>query len=578
MKPAIFIFRLFIISTLTWLAVSCANPVSPTGGPKDETPPSVVKSDPPNYSTNFDKSSISITFDEFVKLKNPNQQVIISPPLDEPPEYKLRGKSVIVDLNSKLVANTTYSIFFGSAIVDLTEDNPLTNFVYAFSTGSYIDSLSVGGEVLSAFDHKPAEGVFVMLYPEKNDTIPQDSVPCKVRPLYVSKTDKNGIFQLRNLRNEPYKIFALKDVNSNYLFDQPNEEIAFIDSLIMPESALFPDMTVKSDDTSKKETLIVASLYKNYFHLMMFQQDDSVQRILASEMTTPGRYKMVFKYPVKGSLKLEVINKEVAEDWKTEEFNSRHDTLLVWLHDVSFDSIQVKVSVNDSILDTTMIVLRKQKPDKKKRKNDDEVVAERIKINHNAKNRSFELGNRLMIYFDDPLRSADFTHSQFISGTDTTCDPPFLATDSILRHFVLDGEIVEEKNYDFIFPDSSFYSIYDLTNDSTQLSFKAKAAKEYGNILVDVELETGGFPYLLQLLTPKGDVLREKLVAESSVVTFMNVLPGKYMLKAIGDKWHNRKWDTGNYFQKRQPENVLFIPAEIEVRANWDIEKSWLLP
>jgi hypothetical protein len=142
----------------------------------------------------------------------------------------------------------------------------------------------------------------------------------------------------------------------------------------------------------------------------------------------------------------------------------------------------------------------------------------------------------------------------------------------------LDGEIVEEKNYDFIFPDSSFYSIYGLTNDSTQLSFKAKAAKEYGNILVDVELETGEFPYLLQLLTPKGEVLREKLVTESSVVTFMYVLPGKYMLKAIGDKWHNRKWDTGYYFLKRQPENVLFIPAEIEVRANWDIEKSWLLP
>jgi hypothetical protein len=225
-----------------------------------------------------------------------------------------------------------------------------------------------------------------------------------------------------------------------------------------------------------------------------------------------------------------------------------------------------------------MIVLRKQKLDKKKRKNDDEVVAERIKINHNAKSRSFDLGNRLMIHFDDPLRSADFTHTQFISGTDTTCDPPFQATDSIMRHFVLDGEIAEEKNYDFIFPDSSFYSIYGITNDSTRLSFKAKAAKEYGNILVDVELATGEFPYLLQLLTPKGEVLREKLVAESSVVTFMYVLPGKYMLKAIGDKWNNRKWDTGNYFLKRQPENALFIPAEIEVRANWDIEKSWSLP
>ena len=578
LKSTTFIFRLSVLIILIRLFAGCANPVSPTGGPKDETPPAVLKSEPPNFSTNFDKSVISITFNEFVKLKNPNQQVIVSPPLDEMPEFKLRGKSVIIDLVGTLLPNTTYSIFFGSAIVDLTEDNPLSNYVYAFSTGDHIDSLSDGGEVLNAFDHKPAEGVFVMLYPEKNDTISQDSVPCKVRPLYISKTDKNGIFQLRNLRNEPYKIFALKDVNSNYLFDQPNEEIAFIDSLILPEAAVFPDLTIQPADTSKKDTLIVANLYKNYFRLMMFQQDDSVQRILASEMNTPGRHKMVFKYPVKGALKLDVINREVPEDWKTEEFNRRRDTLLVWLHDVNMDSLQVKVSINDSILDTTMIVFRKPKLDKKKRKNDDEKIADRIKINSNAKSRSFDLGNRLMLHFDDPLSSADFSHTQFIMGTDTACNPPFLATDSILRHFVFDGEIVEEQTYDFVFPDSSFYSIYGLTNDSTRLTFKTKAAKEYGNILLDVEMQSGGFPYLIQLLTPKGEILREQLVTESSMVTFANILPGKYMLKAIGDKWHNRKWDTGDYFKKRQPENVLFIPAEIEVRANWDIEKSWSLP
>ncbi len=566
------------MAAFTMFFISCANPVSPGGGPKDETPPRVVKSDPPNYSLNFDKSVISISFDEFVKLKNPNQQVIISPPLEEQPEFKLRGKAVVINLKSKLVQNTTYSIFFGSAIVDITEDNSLKDFVYAFSTGDHIDSLSVGGEVLNAFDHKPVEDAFVMLYPQNNDTVPQDSVPCLVRPLYISKTDKNGIFQLRNLRNEPYKIFALKDVNSNYLFDQPNEEIAFIDSLILPEAIIMPEIPEIPADTSKKDTLIVSNLYKNYYSLLMFQQTDTVQRILSSEMTTPGRYKMALKYPEKESVKLKVINKEIAENWKVEEFNRNRDTLQVWLRDINLDSLQVQVFVADSILDTTMIVYRKQKIEKKKRKNDEAVTVERLKINSNAKSRSIDLGISLQLNFDDPLSSYDFSRTRFISGVDTSMNPGFKPTDSSFRHFVFYSKITEETNYEFLFPDSSFFSMYGLTNDSTHLVFKSKAFKEYGNIIVDAEFKESVHPYIFQLLTLKGEVLREKFANESSLVLFDNIVPGKYLLKAIGDKWPNNKWDTGNYFKKRQPENVLFFPAEIEVRANWDIEKSWSLP
>jgi len=432
--------------------------------------------------------------------------------------------------------------------------------------------------VLNAFDRKPVEDVFVMLYPQNNDTIPQDSVPCLVRPLYISKTDKNGIFQLRNLRNEPYKIFALKDVNSNYLFDQPNEEIAFIDSLILPEAVAMPEIQDKPADSTKKDTLIVANLYKNYYSLLMFQQTDTVQRILSSEMTSPGRYKMVLKYPEKEAVKLDVINQEIAENWKVEEFNRNRDTLQVWLRDVNLDSLQIQVLVADTILDTTMIVYRKPKIEKKKRKNDDEVTVERIKINSNAKNRSIDLGKNLQLEFDDPLSSYDFSRTRFISGSDTSMNPGFTPTDSSLRHFVFDGKIAEETNYEFLFPDSSFYSIYGLTNDSTLLKFKSKAAKDYGNIIVDAGFPENGHPYIIQLLTLKEVVLMEKFVTESSLVIFDNVIPGKYLLKAIGDKWPNNKWDSGNYFKKRQPENVLFFPAEIEVRANWDIEKSWSLP
>jgi hypothetical protein len=287
---------------------------------------------------------------------------------------------------------------------------------------------------------------------------------------------------------------------------------------------------------------------------------------------------MVLKYPEKAAVKFEVINQEIAENWKVEAFNRNRDTLQVWLRDVNLDSLQVQVLVADTILDTTMIVYRKPKIEKKKRKNDDEVTVERIKIGSNAKNRSIDLGKNLQLEFDDPLSSYDFSRTRFISGSDTSMNPGFTPTDSSLRRFVFDMKITEETNYEFLFPDSSFYSIYGFTNDSTFLKFKSKAAKDYGNIIVDAGFTENGHPYIIQLLTLKEVVLMEKFVTESSLVIFDNIIPGKYLLKAIGDKWPNNRWDSGNYFKKRQPENVLFFPAEIEVRANWDIEKSWSLP
>ncbi|MFP4471824.1 MAG: Ig-like domain-containing protein, partial [Bacteroidales bacterium] len=229
------ILRMLLLMALSAGMMYCANPVSPTGGPVDETAPMVVESEPPNYSTHFNRNRIIITFNEFVQLQQPNQQVLISPPLRENPSYKIRGRSVVVDFNEELQPNTTYSIFFGNAITDLTAGNPLGDYLFAFSTGDHIDSLAIGGEVLNAFNLQPQENVLVMLYPPDNDTVPRDSLPMLVRPLYVAKTNAAGVFQLRNLRNEPYKIFALNDMNSNYLYDLPNEEIAFIDSLIAPE-------------------------------------------------------------------------------------------------------------------------------------------------------------------------------------------------------------------------------------------------------------------------------------------------------------------------------------------------------
>ncbi len=219
----------FAVVPSIFLVWSCANPVAPTGGPKDETPPVVLSSEPLNRSVNFTGKEIRLTFDEFVQVKNTNEQVVISPPFKKNPEYQIRGKSVVIRFDDTLKSHTTYTLFFGESISDITESNPLVNYWCVFSTGPVIDSLSLKGTVRNAFTLMPEENVLVMLYEPAGD-----SVPYKERPFYVSRSNKEGQFRFYNLRNQPLQLFALKESNGNYLYDAVNEWIAFSDTLVLP--------------------------------------------------------------------------------------------------------------------------------------------------------------------------------------------------------------------------------------------------------------------------------------------------------------------------------------------------------
>lgn len=575
-------FILILLSAVIW---QCANPVSPAGGPKDIAPPVVQGSEPPNFSLGFDKKKITLTFDEYVTLKNPNQQIIISPPLDENPEYKLRGKSLIIDLQAPLEPNTTYSFFFGNAIVDLAESNPLTNYLYVLSTGTQIDSLAIGGEVISAFNLQPQEEVFVMLYPTTNDTVPLDSLPYLVRPLYVAKTSPKGIFQLRYLRNEPYKIFAIRDVNNNYLFDQPNEEIAFLDSLILPE-AITPlrTDTIAIDSllasVIDKDSLYVKQAYNHYYHMMMFLEVDSTQRLLDEVVELPAKFLLPFKFPAKDP-RYSVVSQEVPDDWNIEEINKNRDSIMVWVRDLELDSLHLKVADGDSVLDTILIEFKEKTLGIGKKRNkdkEDEIVAERIKLKGNDKARSMDLGRPFRISFENPIEKYDFSQVQFVAGEDTVTGAAFLPEDSIQRNFYLDYELAENTRYSFIIPDSSIYDIYGLTTDTVRLAFMTKEYRAYGNLFLNINLESGDYPYIVQLMNAKEVVLRSMYVESSSQLKFELLKPGKFLIKAIQDSRTNRQWDTGEYKAKKQPESVFYFPAEIEVRANWDISESWSLP
>ena len=612
-------WQMVLMAVVVFFVGRCANPVMPGGGPSDTQPPTVLGSVPENQAVFFNKKSIVLHFDEFVKIKSPDQQVLISPPLEKKPEYRLRGKSLIIDLKSELEPNTTYTIFFGNAIVDLAEDNPLTNYSYVFSTGAYIDSMAIAGQVLMAFNRQPVEDVFVMLYPPHIDTVPADSLPMLVRPLYVAKTNKQGQFLLANLRNEPYRIFALKDLNSNYLFDQPGEEIAFIDSLLMPEAmehvhfsdtasadtldadsvfaerpiadtldadSIFAERLIADTlivDTIAGDTLLTDSISvrhdQAFYILAMFKQVDSTLRIASVESFYPPRFQINFTAPATHP-HLRVLHGTSEPDWNIMQTSRYNDTIVWWVTDTTIDSLRLEVSNRDEVLDTLLLafVPPDKKPARRSRGDEEQERPERIGISANVKGRKLDLGKPLVLSMDAPLARFDFSRTMLVEGADTLGAAPFVALDSIKLKFQLQHSLKEDMQYQITFSDSILYNIYGLTNDSLGFTFSTGSPREYGNIMLNVNLDSAATSYIIQLLDVKERVLREFYLTESQKLQMDFLKPDTYLIKAIADRWPNRRWDTGVYTEGRQPERVYYFPDELIIRANWDIEKAWKLP
>ena len=588
---------LFSVVSLLW---SCANPVAPEGGPKDIKPPKAMKFDPPDFSTNFKENSIKIDFDEFIALKNQASEVNISPPLKTPPDLKLRGKSIIVKLDDTLAANTTYSIDFGKCISDITENNILTGFSYAFSTGSYIDSLSLSGTILNAFDLSPQKDVFAMLYVDRYDTIKFDSLPFKVKPYYVTKTNEKGEFLFHNLRSSPMKLTALADLNGNLIFDQAAEKVAFCDSIVNPyyipkpkidSSSIRKDSlktrtdttklkavnsgnsAVKSKaagDTTKTDTSVRKSAFPNHF-LFLFEDIDSIQRIQKSMFIKKGLALLVFRFPLK-AYSIKPLNCDTTKPWAITEFFPHKDSLYLWLTNPTTDSLTLRICQDNKVLDTVKLELI-SKDVATSRKKDKVKIFLGVSNNSIAANLNQFAGN-VILTFSYPLSSANLSRIRLIQNKDTITPKAFFA-DSVKRFLAIETKWKEDKTYSVFIPDSVFTGINGLANDTIRFSFKTMQSRDFGNLILDLDISKHPGDYLIQLLTEKDIVLAEKKIKSSGKVRFEYLVPGKFKVKAVYDRNHNGRWDTGNFRKKMQPEEVFFFPKTMEIRANWDVEEKW---
>jgi len=577
--------------TLVYLSIfvlitSCAQVVAPGGGPRDTYAPKVVKSRPDSAAINFQSRSIELTFDEYIQLKDINNQLIISPPLEKTPEIKIRNKTMIIDLEDQVLRpNTTYSINFGNALQDINENNSKENFSYVFSTGNFIDSLKVNGKVQNGFDHKAEKGIYVMLYSDMSD-----SAAYKKLPEYFAKTAADGSFRINNVKEGSYRIVAIKDLNSNFKYDGDPESIGFTD------------------------TLVHASAKKNIL-IELFQERAS--KVFIKKYSHPSYGKIVIVLN-QGSDSLRVNN--LSNDKKgVQEFidlSRNKDTLTYWIKNYDKDSLKLQVNNGNNILDTLEFKMIKLEAALKAKKNPLKLTM----VNSPKGNQNFDLNSGLKLTFNNPI--AD-NNGSFQLKEDTTTIPHLKSiiedrTNLIIVHsdsFNISSESLdfpgkntdkttkitpfvkwkENTNYHLIILPGTLTDIYGLKNDTIRVDFKTREQKYYGSLNLTMNIPENnkkevkyyegknetimkflpGSHYIVQLLDEKENVVRENRIDKNETLNFEYLRPNKYRLKLIYDENGNGKWDSGNYLKKKQAEKIIYNNEPINIRSNWDADIEW---
>ena len=538
------VFSLGLLLT-AFLAQRCANAVAPTGGPKDTTPPMVVAAVPENQSTHFIGKKIEITFDEFITLENANQNVMVSPPLKEKLDIKLKNKTVVVKFKENLVPNTTYTINFGTAIKDLHEGNPFKDYVYSFSTGDHIDTLSITGKVVDAETMKPVEDVYVGLYAADRDNL--DSLPMTTAPNYITKTDKEGQFSLNGLADKGYRVFALKDANANLYFDLANEASAFHDMLVSP-----------SDSTLKPITL------------RMFTEVDSTQVLLEKKLIEEGLLRFVFRHPAKDAV---IMTPEMLPDTfnLVTTHSAAYDTVWWYFTPNVKDSLWVQVKYDTVINDSSRYSLKfKDKKGRNKK-------TEPLKVKNNLIGRGALVhDDTLTLTFSEPIvRYAMRDSAVFKCDTLVFYDTlAFEPADEQGMKYRLVNPVADDVNYHIEIPDSVFFGIRNRTNEAIKLDFHVVNDDEYGNIYITVMPPKGMKQVVVQLTNESGKVVKEQVITKNSEVMFDYLMPAKYKLRAILDADGNGKWSTGNYHRHTLPETIIDYIDVLDLKAGWDIDLS----
>ena len=567
---------------------------SPTGGPKDRTPPVVLKTIPEAYSTNFKGRRITITFDEYVTLDNINENLIISPPLSSRPKVWLKGKSVIVDMQEDLKENFTYTFNFQNAIKDLNEGNVLEGYQFVVATGAVIDSLSVTGNVYYAENLEIPEKIFVLMHTNLADTAVKKSAPD-----YVGMVDRFGYFRINNVRAGSFNLYALKDLNNNKRYDLADEEIAFLNNPIeiSADSSWIPVVkdtttvpkppppvkTTPGQNTQAKaaDTIALEGKYK----LFMFKKISSTQYLKSSQRSLKNRLDFAFALPPPPDMTAEFSLSGFAENSFITERSVNKDTLLVWLIDTTLiETNPLPARIRYPFTDTTGAVvyktdtinMRYTEPRAPRGATRQEEVRLPLTV-HNNFSSGIKPGEKLVLRSETPLVESDTSMMRLfeIGEKDTLKIPFLLQKDSVTTtKYIVETELLQAKRYLFVADSGAFKDVYNISSDSIGIRFSLKSEDVYGKLSFNIQnVEEAIVVQLLDKAETK--VIAEVRMTGSGKAIFPLLDPGTYRAKIIFDADNNGKWTSGDFDAKRQPEKVTYYPDEIEVRAKFEIEQDW---
>lgn len=584
------LYYIFIIIAAA-VMYSCANIGNPSGGPIDKTPPIFMRSNPTPNAVNVKDRKIEIFFDEIVTLKDPSTKIIVSPAQTEMPRMSALGRKVTVELVDSLLPNTTYTIDFSNSIQDNNEGNAIDNFAFAFSTGSVIDSMRVSGYVLDSRTLEPMQSVVVGLQSNL-----ADSAFHKEKLQRVALTNDRGQFTIRNVSPGSYHIFALKDLDRDYKFGNPTEDIAFLDSIIVPSIGSREAADTVYNDLNEIDTIMRATrpaYFPNDILLSMFNEDRKSQYLANNLRVDSTRISLTFAAASDTLPSLSIVGRnDVPDQWYTLERSQTNDTLTYWIrppHLVSADTLMVATTYlrTDTAsnlswgTDTLKFTFQRQKA-KKKKKNEGTDSLEQIRFMelHPLVNGTQEVYAPLLLQTGTPIErySREAFHLQRKLQNDTTFYPAEIKSialrDSTLnrRDLMLKVDWEPGAAYTLAVDSLAMTDIYGLQTKPLKVDFNVRKMEEYGNIVFNIPAVRDSA--IVELLDGT-----EKIVLRAPVknhrAELLNLLPGKYYARLFIDRNGNGKYDTGNYDMHMQPEETVYYPGAINLKKNWDVEQTW---
>ena len=581
---------LLFVAALSWVVIisSCANIGMPTGGPKDSIPPELVVTTPEYQALNYKGKDARFTFSEYILPDEIAETLVISPPLAKRPIIKTKSKTLIVQFNQELKDSTTYSLDFKNSVVDNNEKNPLENLRFSFSTGPVLDSLRVAGQAASAFDMEPIENLLVLLQSNLHD-----SAVFKVIPDYIAKTDETGMFMMDNIAPGEYHIFAINDANSDMLYNEGAEEIAFVDDLIVPRAEFH-----ESNDTIVKglDSMLLLGhthFYPDPVYLRFFMEDIFEQYLESSEREARNKCLFIFNESVADTFNVRLLDHDV-ENWNLMEYNPDVDSIVMWIADTTiskYDSLYMELSYIqlDSagmpfVYNDTMLMKYTEPKTNTKRRGRKETTEEegpkpvpQFNWNTNLSGK-MELYGKISLVSPEPVAGFDESMVNLYLAEDTLKTPlnfEFKKDEKAYRTYNISYEWEPSTKYTLEIDSAACFNIYGISSRAFSQSFETREEDYYGSLAF--EFSNVEMPMIVQLLknSDNEEVIRQKTFDANGTVEFAMLPPEKYKVKIIYDTNGNGKWDTGSYQDKYQPERVSYINDIIKLRSNWNEEHEW---